>query len=195
MSLLTAEDVHYKKFTPTKFREGYDPDEVDDFLDQVVATLATLEEENSSLKAQLAQAEERVAYASAPAPEEPVAHNVVEDKTVEPEPVEEPVAQEVNEPENATALITLAQRIHDEYVQNGREEGERVISEARAQGEQIVREAEEESRRVHDKLESERTSLESRIDELKQFERDYRGQLHTHLETLLKEVDEGGAQI
>ena len=36
MALLTADDVLNKKFQPTKFREGYDQDEVDDFLDEVV---------------------------------------------------------------------------------------------------------------------------------------------------------------
>ena len=38
---LTAEDVINKRFQPTKFREGYDQDEVDDFLDEVVAVSYT----------------------------------------------------------------------------------------------------------------------------------------------------------
>ena len=32
---LTPEDVVNKRFQPTKFREGYDQDEVDDFLDEI----------------------------------------------------------------------------------------------------------------------------------------------------------------
>lgn len=36
---LTADDVLNAKFQATKFRWGYDQNEVDDFLDQVVATL------------------------------------------------------------------------------------------------------------------------------------------------------------
>ena len=32
---LTPEDVVNKRFQPTKFREGYDQDEVDDFLDEM----------------------------------------------------------------------------------------------------------------------------------------------------------------
>jgi DivIVA domain-containing protein len=39
MGRLTADDVTNTKFQPTKFREGYDQDEVDDFLDEVVAVL------------------------------------------------------------------------------------------------------------------------------------------------------------
>lgn len=37
--MLTADDVLNTKFTATKFREGYDQDAVDDFLDRVVTTL------------------------------------------------------------------------------------------------------------------------------------------------------------
>lgn len=42
MALLTPDDVVNKKFQSTKFREGYDQDEVDAFLDDVVATLREL---------------------------------------------------------------------------------------------------------------------------------------------------------
>ena len=38
MALLTTEDVLNKKFQYVKFREGYDQDEVDEFLDEVVST-------------------------------------------------------------------------------------------------------------------------------------------------------------
>lgn len=37
--MLTADEVLNAKFQPTKFRDGYDQDEVDDFLDRVVETL------------------------------------------------------------------------------------------------------------------------------------------------------------
>jgi DivIVA domain-containing protein len=44
---LTPEDVVNKRFQPTKFREGYDQDEVDDFLDEVVVELRRLNQELS----------------------------------------------------------------------------------------------------------------------------------------------------
>lgn len=43
---LTPEDVVNKRFQPTKFREGYDQDEVDDFLDEIVVELRRLNQEN-----------------------------------------------------------------------------------------------------------------------------------------------------
>ena len=61
MALLTAEDILNKKFSATKFREGYDVEEVDDFLDEVVRTLNSVQEENDDLKTKLAAAERRVA--------------------------------------------------------------------------------------------------------------------------------------
>ncbi|MBD3781055.1 MAG: DivIVA domain-containing protein, partial [Micrococcales bacterium] len=78
MALLTADDVLNKKFQATKFREGYDQDEVDDFLDEVVNTLRETQSENEDLKAKLAAAERRIAELSrqgaqasaAPKPEE-----------------------------------------------------------------------------------------------------------------------------
>ncbi|MBT5431875.1 MAG: DivIVA domain-containing protein, partial [Micrococcales bacterium] len=33
---MSPEDILSKRFLTTKFREGYDQDEVDDFLDEVV---------------------------------------------------------------------------------------------------------------------------------------------------------------
>ena len=42
---LTPEDVVNKQFQHVKFREGYDVDQVDDFLDEVVVELRRLNEE------------------------------------------------------------------------------------------------------------------------------------------------------
>jgi DivIVA domain-containing protein len=76
---LTPEDVVNKRFQATKFREGYDQDEVDDFLDEVVNELRRLNEENDDLRNKLGACERRVgelsrasvARESAPEPEVP----------------------------------------------------------------------------------------------------------------------------
>ena len=46
---LTPEDVINKRFQPTKFREGYDQDEVDDFLDEIVVELRRLNNRDDQL--------------------------------------------------------------------------------------------------------------------------------------------------
>jgi DivIVA domain-containing protein len=108
---LTPEDVVNKRFQPTKFREGYDQDEVDDFLDEVVVELRRLGQENEELRQRLATSESRAeelqrsasaapAPATAPSPvaaapePEPVVETPAEPAAAapEPEPVAEPAA-------------------------------------------------------------------------------------------------------
>ena len=57
---LTPEDVVNKRFQPTKFREGYDQDEVDDFLDEVVVELRRLNQENEELRQRLVATDSRI---------------------------------------------------------------------------------------------------------------------------------------
>lgn len=200
MALLTAEDVLNKKFQATRMREGYDQDEVDDFLDEVVETFAKYEQENHELKARLAAAERRVAeLENAPAQAAPEAvepQSPAEPEYVAPEPVQ-PVAQaapaQQSEPESATGMLALAQKLHDDYVQAGNEEHDRIISAAKREAEQIVSEAKAEQERTRTELERERSVLERKIDELRVFERDYRTRMRSYLEKLLSEVDSKSA--
>ena len=214
MALLTADDVLNKKFQATKFREGYDQDEVDDFLDEVVTTLKAVAAENDELKGKLAAAERRVAELSrgdaAPAfggfeaPAAAPEAYVAPEPEPEPEPVAAPAASfaaaapaagRVNEPESATGMLQLAQKLHDDYVRSGEEEGERIVTDARTQAGRIVREAEETSNRTLAQLEQERGLLERKIDELRVFERDYRTRLKSYLENLLGDIDARGASV
>lgn len=50
---LTPEDVANKRFTPTRFKTGYDEEQVDAFLDEVEAELRRLLIENADLRAAL----------------------------------------------------------------------------------------------------------------------------------------------
>lgn len=196
MALLTADDVLNKKFQPTKFREGYDQDEVDDFLDEVVNTLRLITAENEELKAKLAAAESALAEAGGevPAPveaaPEPVAEPAPEPEP-EPAPVEE--ARPRSEPESAAGMLALAQKLHDEYVHNGEVERDRIVGEAQSTADRLVREAEEQKERTIGQLEEERVLLERKIDELRIFERDYRARLKSYLEGLLNDVEGRGS--
>jgi len=49
MAQLSAEDVTSQKFKATRFREGYDQDEVDEFLEEVTGTLRTWESLSDAL--------------------------------------------------------------------------------------------------------------------------------------------------
>lgn len=202
MALLTADDVLNKKFQYVKFREGYDQIEVDEFLDEVVATIYSLSVENAELKEKLEAANRRIAELSsedadrpaAPAPEvvevEPVVEEeVAVEEVAPPAPVAEAPA-DPNSAEAAASMLALAQRLHDEYVDEGREEGEKIVSDARSQGELIVAEAENKRSEILDRLASEQQELEQTINNLREFETDYRSAISTHLQTLLKQVDQ-----
>lgn len=210
MELLTPDEVLNKKFQVTKFREGYDMIEVDDFLDLVLGTLRAVYLENDELKAKLEQAESRVAELSRAGAEEaadqaPATARFEEaapEPTPEPEPepevatrVTETAQPAAREPEMATGIIQMAQKLHDDHVRAGQEEGERLVSEAKSEGERIVREAQEVSQRTLTQLEQERNVLETKIDELRTFERDYRLRLKSYLQNLLGDLDQRGAGL
>lgn len=57
---LTPDDLLNKEFPETKFRPGYDKDEVDDFLDEVVVEWRRLIQENEDLQAQVTSLEEQI---------------------------------------------------------------------------------------------------------------------------------------
>ncbi len=218
MALLTADDVLNKKFQATKFREGYDQDEVDDFLDEVVNTLRVTAAENEDLRAKLAAAERRIAELtraaeSAPVFEAPTYEAPTPVAAAEPEPAPQPepepepvvaapvvapapaAPQRISEPESATGMLQLAQKLHDDYVRAGQEESDRIIAEAKAQATRIVAEAEETSSRTLAALEQERGLLERKIDELRVFERDYRTRLKSYLENLLGDLESRGSSV
>ena len=200
MTQLTADDVLNKKFQPTKFREGYAQDEVDEFLDQIVEAMRDLENENAELKAKLDAANARVAELSEGAPvvtATPVSPVAPVAPVVESPIVETPkIEPGGNNAESAAAMLEMAQRLHDEYVAKGKAERERIVTEARATGEQLTREAENQRNQTLSQLEKERANLEHKIDELRRFESDYRTRLRSYLTNLLNNVEDasGGGQ-
>ncbi len=204
---LTPEDVVNKRFQATKFREGYDQDEVDDFLDEVVNELRRLTEENDELRQKLGTCERRVgelsratvARESAPEPE-PVPPAPIPVAAV-PAPMPEPMRQVAQlesvgqGPEAAAGMLALAQKLHDEYVRNGEQQRDRIVGEAREHAARLVREAEEKQRQTLGSLEQERSLLERKIDELRAFEREYRSRLKSYLDGQLRELEAKAAVV
>lgn len=184
---LTPDDVVTKQFQHVRFKEGFDPDEVDDFLDEIVVEWRKTIAENDELKAKLAAFESGESAPAAPVAAEP-----------EPEVVEAPVAEETpaqapaqsEAPAAASAgIIELAQRLHDEHVAEGKAQRDQLISDAQSQAASIVAEAEAKGRDEMERLDKERTILEARITELRNFERDYRTQLRSYIEGKLRDLD------
>ncbi len=188
---LTPEDVVTKQFQHVRFKEGFDPDEVDDFLDEIVVEWRKTIAENEELKAKLA-AYESGETASA----DVVEATVVEESApavVESVPAPAAAAPAAGGVAASAGIIELAQRLHDEHVAEGQAQRDKLISEAQAKATSILAEAEAKGRDEMARLDAERATLESRISELRQFERDYRSQLRGFIEDKLRDLDVAGA--
>jgi DivIVA domain-containing protein len=193
---LTPEDVVNKRFQATKFREGYDQDEVDDFLDEVVVELRRLNQENDDLRQRVAAAEARAAEASkGGAPATPAPAAVYNEPAAPPPPTVAVPAQaptpqsELDEQTSTTNLLQLARRLHEEHVREGIEKRDALIAEGHATAARVVAEAEAKQRQQMGILDQERLALEERVDELRVFERDYRAKLKSYIEGQLRDLD------
>src|SRR6187549_1588952 len=116
---LTPEDVVNKRFQPTKFREGYDQDEVDDFLDEVVVELRRLNQENEELRQRLVASDSRINELQRSAPQGGFAQQP--EPVAPPAPVAAPAAAaayaaggavdaNAMDPGNTNNLLQLARR-------------------------------------------------------------------------------------
>lgn len=176
---LTPDDVVHKEFQHVRFKDGFDPEEVDDYLDEIVVEWRKTIEENNELKAKLAAFESGDAQPAAAAEPAPVA-------AAAPAPAAgEGLAT------NATAgIIELAQRLHDEHVAEGETKRQQLIAEAETEVARIRTEAETKQREESARLDRERNVLEGRITELREFERDYRSKLRNLIEGQLRDLDQ-----
>lgn len=216
---LTPEDVVNKRFQPTKFREGYDQDEVDDFLDEIVVELRRLNQENDELRKKLAEAGSSVPATAAAAPVvEKVPAPVKADKDEAREKAEaeakaaeakkkdvQPATPVAAAPaaaaaststpsaESAAGLLAMAQQMHDRHVADGQSQKDKIIAEAQIEASSLVNDAQEKSRKILGALEQQRSVLERKVEQLRGFERDYRSRLKAYIEGQLRDLDARGS--
>ena len=204
---LTPEDVVNKRFQPTKFREGYDQDEVDDFLDEVVVELRRLNQENEELRQRLVQTDARINELQRGAGAQPAAQQG--GFAPQPEPQQAPQAfggapafgaapafggapafgaapDVASDPNN---LLQLARKLHEEHVREGVEKRDALIAEGHATAARAVADAESLQREQLSSLDQERRALESRVNDLRNFEREYRQKLKGYIEGQLRELE------
>lgn len=204
---LTPEDVVNKRFQPTKFREGYDQDEVDDFLDEIVVELRRLNQENDDLRRQLSEGStgtSQTAAVPAPVAASTQTEEVREEKKPEEPKVEAPKVEERPAPapapvqqtggaESAAGVLAMAQKLHDEYVNAGVEQRDKIIAEAQIEASGLVNDAQEKSRKTLGALEQQKAVLERKVEQLRSFERDYRSRLKAYIEGQLRDLDSRGS--
>ena len=195
---LTPEDVVNKRFNPTKFREGYDQDEVDDFLDEVVVELRRLNQENEELRQRLVAGEARInelqrgaSAAPAAAPQAPAPQAA---PVAAPEPAFAAQGDAATmDPSNTNNLLQLARRLHEEHVREGMEKRDALIAEGHATAARVVSEAQQVQQAQLASLEQEKQGLERKVEELRSFEKEYREKLRGYIEGQLRELESSNA--
>lgn len=177
---LTAEDIVNKQFKPKpRLSEGYDADDVDDFLDEVVKEFRALRSENDELRQKLVGANGRIAELQRSGES-----GVGAPAAVTP--------GDVNDSATSSQLLQLARKLHDQHVQEGLDERERIIAEGKASAQRLISEAELKQKNEINELDQQRIGIERKIDELKQFEKEYRSHLKQYLETQLSDLNSSG---
>jgi len=252
---LTPEDVRNKQFTTVRFKEGYDLDEVDNFLDEIEESLAavtreaedlratakgevpesireeirSLGDENARLKSELDQAakaledsDARVVVSSdSAASDEALKTSQARVNELESElssareelaaslaavtALKEQLAASQSEGVAAAAtaatsspaeqgvasvrILELAQRTADEAVASARIESEQLLTVAKSTSDELVSEAKANVANITREFESQRVAMERRVEELRAYEREYRGRLRSYLEGQLRELE------
>ncbi len=169
---LTPDDVVHKEFQHVRFKDGLDPDEVDDYLDEIVVEWRKAIEENTVLRMRIAQLEAAGMTGGSMAPISAI-----------------PSAGPVIGGDDSTGIIAVAQRVHDEYIAEGQSRGRQVVADAEARATQILSQAEAHHRAEMARLSRERESLTREVSELREFENSYRKQLRGYFEGQLRQLD------
>lgn len=167
---LTPEEILSKRFQTTKFRDGYDQDEVDDFLDEVVVEMRRLVAENADLRASKGTASGEIARVEVP--EYPVAQ--------EPE-----TGASLEMTDASRSIIELAQKLHADHVRDGQLKRDKLVRDGQEQASRLIRDAEAQAREVLGQLEINRRTVEQTIEDLRAFETDYRGRLKEYIQDQL----------
>ena len=158
---ITVATIEEKVFK-TKMR-GYDPVEVDEFLDEICDEMVALQEEIATLNQRLSQASRANVYGQVPSPAQipaPIAAPAPEKPAAKEEPAED---KDRETSEAAQKLLARAQKVYDETIAEAKEEAEEILKSARTEASQSV-----------ETLEEKRMELEQEVASLRAAAQDYK---------------------
>lgn len=161
---ITVAMIEEKEFK-TKMK-GYDPVEVDEFLDEICDEMLAMQEEISSLQARVNQAGRggaNFAPAAVPAPTSVPAPAMPPMAAPVPAPAKAPVPEKDTVDEAAQRLLARAQKFYDETVEEAKAEAAKILDNAQARADSGIED-----------LEEEKKTLQEEIDMLKAAAKDYR---------------------
>ena len=161
---ITVTMIEEKEFK-TKMR-GYDPQEVDEFLDEICDEMEQMQNDIVKLQSRLSQAGSNVfnqpTVNSIPSAAVPPPATIVEEKKS---------AQDFSE--EAARMLRSAQKVYDN-----------TVAEAKAEAERIINEAKGSVSEENQDLVKERETLENELKELRKTAQDYREKFAALVENL-----------
>ena len=199
---LTPQDVQNKEFLTVRLREGYDMQEVDQFLDEVEAELRRLNEENERLRAEVASAGQAPAAETAAPADVDAAREAAEQARVTDTGLARAVGDVEDAPQAALTILTHAQTAADNLINEAQAKADELVTDATATAETLVSDATERAERLDAEteqrrlelmgsLQSQETALRTTIDDLRAHEREYRSRLVAYHSEQVRRLQEG----
>ena len=147
---ITVEDIEKKEFKVVS--NGFDPYEVNQFLDDICDEMIAMEDKLAALQQELDRARERQAAASAVV--KPIPQEVVKEETGKP-----PLTSN----ETLENILVSAQRVSDETIAKAKERADELVKEAQGKADEMLGD-----------MEQKRDTLEQKVEQLRASAADYR---------------------
>lgn len=185
--MLTPADIEHKQFTTTRLSQGYDQDEVDDFLDSAAAALAdalnrasAAEAEASTVKSRLALVQRQLdTYGSIPTQSVPVVTSLLATP-------QEPVADAVT---GVSRILAIAQQAADQQLAEANAKAAGLVSEATGKANALLGQATQDADAAKTRAQGELYTVQQKLQELKNTHetlRQFLVQNVTNLQTALE---------
>lgn len=171
---ISVKDIQEKVF-PTQASNGYDVEQVDDFLDEIAEQLSALIRENLLLKGETNKLEQELA-AKEKALQEAVS------KT--PDYNEEGYFKNLQSAMRDTLIS--AQRVADETLSAAKSEADRLTADSKAEADRIVEKARSEAAAMTDRAQNAAASAKAEYESLKASAENYRASFRKLVEEQLQ---------
>ncbi|MGW0939122.1 DivIVA domain-containing protein [Streptomyces sp. NPDC002666] len=175
--MLTPVDIDRKQFTTVRLKEGYDQDDVDDFLDACKGALAgslareaSAQSELSRVKSQLAVVQRQLdAYGSAPTTAMPAIPEYLGD---------------------VSRILSVAQQTADQQTAEAAKKAEEHVAAAKSEAARIIGESTVEADNQRNRAQGELYTVQTTLAGLRDQEQKLRAFLTEHLTALGAKLDE-----
>lgn len=179
--MIDPHDIERVEFSTTRIKSGYDPDEVDNYLDRVADTIRSLNTSNANAQQEIVTLRRRVAELERTANDTPTAQlPMITDRPASAPPSE-----------TAARLLELAQKTADDLTAQAQKEAVDIIARADESARDIVNQATGEADKRRRAAEAQAYKAEQDLATLADTRANVRATLEGHLHDLHQKLGEG----